>query len=143
MKDESSGFSDESSDIERLMYSISMMEPWVRLIQNYYYLYVEEYRGDRFLDCSCCNVNSNNDMLSDSNLIGTNKFVSMTIAMADYNIETYVYKLNNEGDRDEITTAKDPTKPRFVVGAIGPSANRTGSMSPSVADLSARNFTVD
>ena len=107
---------------------------------------MEEYRGDRFLDWSCCNVNSNNDMLSDSNLIGTNTFVSMTIAMADYNIETYVYELNNEGDRevyDEMTTAKDPTKPQFVVGAIGPSANRTGSISPSVVDLSARNFTVD
>jgi len=42
---------------------------------------------------------------------------------------------------DEIT-ALDPTKPRFVVGALGPT-NRTGSISPSVEDPSARNVTFD
>jgi 5-methyltetrahydrofolate--homocysteine methyltransferase len=42
---------------------------------------------------------------------------------------------------DEIT-ALDPTKPRFVAGAIGPT-NRTGSISPSVEDPSARNVTFD
>ena len=42
---------------------------------------------------------------------------------------------------DELT-AKDPTKPRFVVGAIGPT-NRTGSISLSVEDPSARNVTFD
>eukprot|EP00970_Alexandrium_tamarense_P017932 scaffold12636_cov176-Alexandrium_tamarense.AAC.1 len=67
--------------------------------------------------------------------------------MADYEMEDYVYELNYEGARlareacDEVT-AKDPTKPRFVVGAIGPT-NRTGSISPSVEDPSARNVTFD
>lgn len=42
---------------------------------------------------------------------------------------------------DEVT-AKDPTKPRFVVGALGPT-NRTGSISPSVEDPSARNVDFD
>jgi methionine synthase I (cobalamin-dependent)/MFS family permease len=82
-----------------------------------------------------------------SDLIGTNTFSSTTIAMADYEMEDYVYELNYEGARlarevcDEVT-AKDPTKPRFVVGAIGPT-NRTGSISPSVEDPSARNVTFD
>jgi len=137
------------------------------MIQNYgkkHKLDEDEYRGDRFKDWTC-NVKGNNDMLSitqphiiygiykqyleegGSNLIGTNTFSSTTIAMADYEMEDYVYELNYEGARlarkacDEVTAA-DPTKPRFVVGAIGPT-NRTGSISPSVEDPSARNVTFD
>ena len=55
--------------------------------------------------------------------------------------------MNYEGARlarevcDEVT-AKDPTKPRFVVGAIGPT-NRTASISPSVEDPSFRNVDFD
>jgi 5-methyltetrahydrofolate--homocysteine methyltransferase len=137
------------------------------MIQNYSKrnkLDEEEYRGEKFKDWDC-NVKGNNDMLSisqpqviqeiykayleegGSNLIGTNTFSSTTIAMADYNMEAYAYELNYEGARlareacDEVT-AKDPTKPRFVVGAIGPT-NRTGSISPSVEDPAARNVTFD
>merc|ERR1719162_1204594 len=137
------------------------------MIQNYSKrnkLDEEEYRGNRFANWSC-NVKGNNDMLSisqpqiirniykeylevgGSNMIGTNTFSSTTIAMADYEMEDYAYELNYEGARlarevcDEVT-AKDPTKPRFVVGAIGPT-NRTGSISPSVEDPSVRNVTFD
>ena len=38
--------------------------------------------------------------------------------------------------------SKDPTKPRFVAGAIGPT-NRTASLSPDVNDPSLRNVTFD
>ena len=137
------------------------------MIQNYSKknrLEEEEYRGEKFKEWSC-NVKGNNDMLSitqphviqgiyrqyleigGSNLIGTNTFSSTTIAMADYEMEEYIYELNYESARlarevcDELT-AKDPTKPRFVVGAIGPT-NRTGSISPSVEDPAARNVTFD
>mmetsp|Transcript_2486 Transcript_2486/g.3653 ORF Transcript_2486/g.3653 Transcript_2486/m.3653 type:complete len:1363 (+) Transcript_2486:159-4247(+) len=137
------------------------------MIQNYAKknkLDEDEYRGDRFKNWSC-NVKGNNDMLSitqphiisgiykqyleegGSNLIGTNTFSSTTIAMADYEMEEYAYELNYEGARlareacDEVT-AKDPTNPRFVVGAIGPT-NRTASISPSVEDPSARNVDFD
>ena len=137
------------------------------MIQNYAKknkLEEEEYRGSRFANWKC-NMKGNNDQLSitqphiisgiykeylevgGSDLIGTNTFSSTTIAMADYEMEDYVYELNYEGARlareacDEMT-AKDPTKPRFVVGAIGPT-NRTGSISPSVEDPSARNVTFD
>ncbi|GMH80934.1 hypothetical protein TrLO_g451, partial [Triparma laevis f. longispina] len=123
-----------------------------------------EYRGERFKDWDC-NVKGNNDMLSitmpevikgiyqqyleigGSNMIGTNTFSSTTIAMADYNMEAYAYELNYYGARlareacDE-QTAKDPTNPRFVCGAVGPT-NRTGSISPSVEDASVRNVTFD
>jgi len=137
------------------------------MIQNYSKrnkLDEAEYRGDRFKDWKC-NVKGNNDMLSisqphvisgiyreylevgGSNMIGTNTFSSTTIAMADYEMEEYAYELNYEGARlarevcDEVT-AKDPTKPRFVVGAIGPT-NRTASISPSVEDPAARNVHFD
>jgi len=136
------------------------------MIQNYAKrnkLDEEEYRGTQFKEWSC-NVKGNNDMLSitqphvisdiyrkyleaGSDLIGTNTFSSTTIAMADYEMEDYAYELNYEGARlariecDKMT-AKDPTRPRFVVGALGPT-NRTGSISPSVEDPSARNVTFD
>merc|ERR1719329_467380 len=62
-------------------------------------------------------------------------------------MESLAYELNYASARlareacDEITK-EDPTKPRFVVGAIGPT-NRTGSISPSVEDPSVRNVTFD
>jgi len=123
-----------------------------------------EFRGEKFKEWGC-NVKGNNDMLSitqpdliqgiyrqyleigGSNFIGTNTFSSTTIAMADYEMEPYIYELNYESARlarevcDEVT-AKDPTRPRFVIGAIGPT-NRTGSISPSVEDPAARNVTFD
>ena len=137
------------------------------MIQNYgkkNKLGEAEYRGERFKDWDC-NVKGNNDMLSitmpevikniyleylevgGSNMIGTNTFSSTTIAMADYKMEAYAYELNYVGARlareacDEVT-AKDPTKPRFVFGALGPT-NRTGSISPDVEDASKRNVTFD
>ncbi|CAM9406723.1 unnamed protein product, partial [Ectocarpus fasciculatus] len=109
-------------------------------------------------------VKGNNDMLSitqphiikeihakylesGSDIIGTNTFSATTIAMADYEMEKDVYELNFESARlareaCEEATAKDPTKPRFVMGALGPT-NRTGSISPDVEDPSFRNVTFD
>lgn len=59
---------------------------------------------------------------------------STTIAMADYEMEKDVYELNFQSARlakeaCEEATAKDPSKPRFVMGSLGPT-NRTGSISP-------------
>jgi len=71
-----------------------------------------------------------------SNMIGTNTFSSMTIAMVDYEMENHVYEINCEEFRlareacDEVT-AQDPKNPRLVVDDIGPT-NRTGSCIPSV-----------
>jgi len=141
--------------------------PMGTMIQNYQKknkLGEKEFRGERFKDWTC-NVKGNNDMLSitmpqvikdvyleyleigESQMIGTNTFSSTTIAMADYKMEAYAYELNYWGAKlardacDEIT-ARDPSKPRFVVGAMGPT-NRTGSISPDVEDPSHRNVTFD
>jgi 5-methyltetrahydrofolate--homocysteine methyltransferase len=67
--------------------------------------------------------------------------------MADYNMEALVYELNYESARiakkvaDEFTK-KNPNKPRFVAGSIGPT-NKTASMSPDVNDPSFRAVSFD
>ncbi|MFW2348625.1 MAG: homocysteine S-methyltransferase family protein, partial [Wenyingzhuangia sp.] len=68
-------------------------------------------------------------------------------AMADYEMEDYVYQLNYESAKiaKEVAddfTKKQPHKPRFVAGSIGPT-NRTLSMSPDVNDPGFRAVTFD
>ncbi|MGS0526615.1 homocysteine S-methyltransferase family protein [Zobellia nedashkovskayae] len=112
----------------------------------------EDFRGERFKDWKSP-VQGNNDLLSltqpeaiaevhrkyfaaGADIVETNTFSSTTIAMADYGMEELVYDLNFESARiakevaDEFT-AKEPNKPRFVVGSLGPT-NKTASMSPDV-----------
>jgi 5-methyltetrahydrofolate--homocysteine methyltransferase len=123
----------------------------------------EQFRGERFATSETL-LKGNNDLLSltqpqvvqtvyrkylaaGSDMIGTNTFSSTTVAQADYHLEDTVYELNYHSARlareacDEMT-AKDPTRPRFVMGALGPT-NRTCSISPDVEDPAARNVTFD
>jgi 5-methyltetrahydrofolate--homocysteine methyltransferase len=77
----------------------------------------------------------------------TNTFSGTSIAMADYHLEDLVYELNFESAKiarevaDEFTE-KNPSKPRFVAGSIGPT-NRTLSLSPDVNDPGFRAVTFD
>ena len=114
----------------------------------------EDFRGDRFKDFEHP-LKGNNDLLSltrpdivrdihreyyasGADIAETNTFSGTTIAQADYHLEDIVYELNYESARlareaaDEFT-AKEPHKPRFVAGSLGPT-NRTASMSPDVND---------
>ncbi|MFC6269340.1 homocysteine S-methyltransferase family protein [Frigoriflavimonas asaccharolytica] len=123
----------------------------------------ENYRGERFKDYQY-SVKGNNDLLSltqpkaiaevhakyleaGADIIETNTFSGTTIAMADYHMEDLVYELNYESAKiarqvcDEFT-AKNPEKPRFVAGSIGPT-NRTASLSPDVNDAGFRAVTFD
>ena len=84
-----------------------------------------------------------------ADFIETNTFSGTSIAQADYELqaEEEVYLINQKAA--EIAkeccakfTAKDPSKPRFVCGAIGPT-NRTLSVSPSVENPAFRNVTFD
>jgi len=113
-----------------------------------------DFRGERFTNFHK-SVKGNNDLLSitqpqaiaeihskyfaaGADIVETNTFSSTTIAMADYDMQDLVYELNYESAKiakkvaDEFT-AKEPHKPRFVAGAIGPT-NKTASMSPDVND---------
>ena len=75
----------------------------------------------------------------------TNTFSGTTIAQADYALESAVYDINYHSAKiarevaDEFT-AKEPHKPRFVAGSIGPT-NRTASISPDVNDPGFRAIT--
>ncbi|HEX8268370.1 MAG TPA: homocysteine S-methyltransferase family protein [Flavobacterium sp.] len=123
----------------------------------------EDFRGARFKDFPY-SLKGNNDLLSvtqpqairdihaqyfeaGADIVETNTFSSTTIGMADYHLEDLVYDLNFESAKiarevaDEFT-AKNPQKPRFVAGSIGPT-NRTASMSPDVNDPGFRAITFD
>ena len=82
-----------------------------------------------------------------ADIVETNTFSSTTIAMADYGMENLVYEINYESaklakEAAAEFTEKEPHKPRFVVGSIGPT-NRTASMSPDVNDPGYRAVTFD
>lgn len=123
----------------------------------------EDYRGERFKDWEH-SLKGNNDLLSltqpgaieevhrkyleaDADIIETNTFSGTTIAMVDYHMEELVYELNYESAKiarkicDEFTE-KNPSKPRFVAGSMGPT-NRTASLSPDVNDPGFRAITFD
>jgi len=77
----------------------------------------------------------------------TNTFSATTIAQADYGLEDAVWDLNFEGARlaresADRWTEKEPHKPRFVAGAMGPT-NRTLSISPDVNDPGYRAVSFD
>lgn len=82
-----------------------------------------------------------------ADIIETNTFGSTWVAQADYQLEDWVYRINYESAKiaKEVTdefTAKDPSKPRFVVGSMGPT-NRLASMSPDVNNPGFRAITYD
>jgi len=82
-----------------------------------------------------------------ADIVETNTFNSTSISMADYKLEDQVYRLNVAGAAAarravEKAIAKDPSRPRFVAGAIGPT-NRTASMSPDVNNPAFRAVTYD
>ena len=121
------------------------------------------YRGERFKDWHI-DVKNNSDILNitqpgiiesihreyleaGADIIETNTFASTSIPQADFELEAYVTEMNTEGAKiarrvaDEYT-AKDPSKPRFVAGAIGP-LNKTLSLSPDVNNPGFRAVTFD
>ena len=82
-----------------------------------------------------------------ADIIETNTFSGTSIAQADYDTEAVVYEMNKAAAAiakkaaDEYTK-KNPTQPRFVAGAIGPT-NKTLSLSPDVNDPGYRAATFD
>lgn len=77
----------------------------------------------------------------------TNTFSGTTIAQADYGLEDAVYDINYYSAKiakevAEEFTEKDPSRPRFVAGSIGPT-NRTASISPDVNDPGFRAITFE
>ncbi len=82
-----------------------------------------------------------------ADLVETNTFNSTRISQADYHLEHVAYELNREGAKlaraaCDTYTAKNPAKPRFVIGVLGPTS-RTASLSPDVNDPGFRNVTFE
>ena len=80
-------------------------------------------------------------------ILETNTFNSNAISMSDYRMESLVYELNLAGAKIARSAANeamasDPGRPRFVIGAVGPT-NRTASMSPDVNNPAFRSTTFD
>ncbi len=132
------------------------------MIQNYK-LSEDAFRGKEFVDHSH-DLKGNNDLLSltqphiiqeihskyleaGADIIETNTFNSNSLSMADYHLQHKVHDLNLAAAKlaKEITqkyTLKNPEKPRFVAGALGPT-NRSASISPNVNDPGFRAVTFD
>jgi 5-methyltetrahydrofolate--homocysteine methyltransferase len=78
----------------------------------------------------------------------TNTFCSTTIAQDDYELQAdAVWDINIAAAQSgrkvaDAWTAKEPDKPRFIAGSIGP-LNKMLSMSPDVNDPGARAVTFD
>jgi 5-methyltetrahydrofolate--homocysteine methyltransferase len=132
------------------------------MIQRYK-LEESDFRGDRFRDHGQP-LKGNNDLLAltrpdvlreihdayfaaGADIAETNTFSSTTIAQADYGLESAVYDLNFASAQvarqaADAWTEKEPQKPRFVTGSVGPT-NRTASISPDVNDPGFRAVTFD
>ncbi|MBA3050054.1 homocysteine S-methyltransferase family protein, partial [Brevundimonas sp.] len=124
----------------------------------------EDFRGDRFAD-HVGQMKGNNDILcltrpdiiadlhdqyfaAGADISETNTFSATVIAQDDYKLdEQSVRDINLEGARlaraaADRWTAKEPHKPRFAAGSIGP-LNKMLSMSSDVNDPGARLVTFD
>jgi len=117
-----------------------------------------QYRGERFRDFGT-DVKGNNELLSltqpdvirdihegylaaGADMVETNTFGATSIAQDDYRMGELAREMNLASARlareacDKFST---PDKPRFVVGALGPTP-KTASISPDVNDPGARNI---
>lgn len=132
------------------------------MIQQYK-LKESDFRGTRFLDHSR-DLGGDNDLLSitqpeiieeihtkyleaGADIIETNTFSSTSIAQADYSLQDQVRDMNlaSAGIAKKVAeayTARNPGKPRFVAGAIGP-LNKTLSISPDVSNPGFRAVSFD
>jgi 5-methyltetrahydrofolate--homocysteine methyltransferase len=132
------------------------------MIQRYK-LEEADFRAERFKDHPH-SLKGNNDLLSitrpdiikaihrqyleaGADILETNTFSGTTIAQADYHLEDAVYDINFLSAKiarevaDEFTRA-NPSKPRFVAGAMGPT-NKVASLSPDVNSPGYRAITFD
>ena len=132
------------------------------MIQSYR-LDEEDFRGTRFADHGKP-LKGDNELLSitrpdiiaaihdsfleaGADILETNTFGATAVAQSDYDLADLAYELNLASARvaravADAWTAKDPSRPRFVAGAIGPTS-KTLSLSPKVDDPAYRAVTFD
>jgi 5-methyltetrahydrofolate--homocysteine methyltransferase len=137
---------------EELQQRILIIDGAMGTMIQQHHLKEEDYRGERFKDWPS-DLKGNNDLLSltqpgiiegihreylnaGADIIETNTFNAQQVSLADYHMESLAYEINFAAAQiAKKATAyynlKDPSKPRFVAGALGP-MNKTLSLSPDV-----------
>ena len=155
---------DRTSEIQALMSKrILVLDGAMGTMIQQYKLTERDYRGERFL-AHPKDLKGNNDLLvltrpeviaeihrayldAGADIIETNTFNGTRVSQAEYGLESVAYEINVAGARmvrelcDEFT-AKDPSKPRFCAGVVGPTS-RTLSISPDVNDPGFRNISFE
>jgi 5-methyltetrahydrofolate--homocysteine methyltransferase len=123
----------------------------------------KDYRGEQFKDWPI-DLKGNNDLLcltqpaiiegihreyleAGADIIETNTFNAQRISMADYHMEEIAFDINKAAATIAKRAAKEytdrnPEKPRFVAGAIGP-MSKTLSLSPDVNNPGFRAVSFD
>ena len=156
--------SDLRAHLESLLAQrILMLDGAIGTMIQRFKLTEEDYRGERFKDFAYP-LKGNNDLLTltrpdvirsihsqyleaGADIIETNTFNSQSTSMEDYHMGFLVRELNVEAARlaraltDE-WTARNPAKPRYVAGVLGPTT-KTASISPDVNDPGFRNVDFD
>ena len=122
-----------------------------------------DYRGERFLDHPI-DLKNNPDVLNLSNpdiiagihkayldagadIIETNTFTATSIAQSEHALQPFVHEMNVTAAQIarqcvEEAMRRDPSRPRFVAGCMGP-MNRTLSIATDVNDPGKRQVTFD
>ncbi|MCK6528838.1 methionine synthase [Myxococcota bacterium] len=82
-----------------------------------------------------------------ADIVETDSFNATSVSMEDYGLEDRVLDINLAAARiarqaAEKAMARDPSRPRFVAGSIGPTT-KTASLSPDVNDPALRSITFD
>jgi 5-methyltetrahydrofolate--homocysteine methyltransferase len=132
------------------------------MIQGYK-LSEDDFRGSKFKNVDN-ELKGNNDLLSvtqpdiirdihsqfldaGADILETNTFNANPISQEDYQLQDFTYEINLASakvarEAADSFTKKNPDKPRFVAGAVGPT-NKTLSLSPDVENPGFRAITFD
>lgn len=148
---------------ELLTHRVLVLDGAMGTMIQRYNLTEKDYRGEKFKNHHS-DLKGNNDLLcltqphiisaihrdyleAGADIIETNTFNGTQISQSDYHLEAYVTEINIAAAQiaksvaDEFTSL-NPSKPRYVAGAIGPT-NKTASMSPDVNDPGYRAVSYD
>ena len=123
----------------------------------------EDYRGERFAGWAG-RLKGCNDLLAltrpevireihekyltaGADIVTTDSFNANAVSLKDYGLEEYAREMSCAAARiareaADRFTARNPQKPRFVAGSMGPT-NRTASMSADVSNPAAREVTFE
>ncbi len=148
---------------EELTYRTLILDGGMGTMVQRYNLSENDYRGNEFSESKFIQK-GNNDLLcltrphviseihekylqAGADIIESCTFNAQRISMNDYGMENQIRRINLAAAKiarkiaDEYT-AKNPSKPRFVAGSVGPT-NKTASISPDVNDPAFRGISFD